>query len=84
MIEWLYKRAYWDGKRRCRVIQVKSWRPWWGPYGLEWPVLLVDAPHRMVTVPVWGWVLIRCLLFGQPKVGMLDPPDDTTGTGQYR
>jgi hypothetical protein len=79
MIEWLYRRAYWDGKRGCRVIRVKSWRPFWGPYGLEWPVLLVDSPHRMTATPVWDWMLIRCLLFGRPKVGVLGPPDDTTG-----
>jgi hypothetical protein len=37
-----------------KLVRVKSWRPWWGPHGLEWPVLLVDRRGmRETVVPVW-------------------------------
>ena len=37
-----------------RLVRVKSWKPWRGPYGIEWPVLLIDdAGQRVTAVPVW-------------------------------
>ncbi len=37
-----------------KIIKVKSWKPYLGPYGVEWPVLLVDYNGmRQTSVPVW-------------------------------
>ena len=37
------------------LIRVKSWVPYWGRYGLEWPTMLVDtrSGQRSTVSPVW-------------------------------
>jgi len=45
---------------RDKLVRIKSLRPWFGPHGIEWPVLLVDGPWgRMTIVPVLNssWML---------------------------
>lgn len=46
-----------------RVVDVSSWVPWWGPYGIEWPAMRVDDRYgvRRRCVPVWDWVRVRNL-----------------------
>lgn len=48
-----------------KLVAVISWRPWIGPYGLEWPVMRVDCAHgvRRTAVPVWSWITVK-RLFG--------------------
>lgn len=38
-----------------KLVRVKSWRPYLGPHGLEWPCLLIDSNrHRRMSInPVW-------------------------------
>lgn len=38
-----------------QIIRVKSWRPFFGRFGVEWPTLLVDSKHgqRQTITPVW-------------------------------
>lgn len=44
------------------VVRVKSWKPSWGKYGPEWPVLLVNEPgYRRTVAPVWDWCRIKSL-----------------------
>jgi len=35
--------------RPVTVIKVRSWRPFWGDYGLEWPCMLVQRNGRRET-----------------------------------
>jgi hypothetical protein len=51
-------------EQRDKLVRVKSWRPWFGPHGLEWPTMLVDAYgyRRVTTSPVLDRTWIRILL----------------------
>ena len=44
-----------------RLVDVVSWRPGWGEYGLEWPTMRVDSPggSRATVSPVWDWHWLR-------------------------
>ncbi len=45
-----------------RLIEVINWAPWWGPCGIEWPVMRIDrAGQRQTIVPVWNWCRIKYL-----------------------
>ena len=47
-----------------KVVRVKSWKPWLGPYGIEWPVLLVDRlGMRETIVPVWDRYHFRAMAY---------------------
>jgi hypothetical protein len=46
--------------RTYKVVRVKSWRPYWGKYGLEWPTILADRMGTRSTVsPVLNWDWLR-------------------------
>jgi hypothetical protein len=50
-LEWLFGYGR-DGS--FNIVRVKSLRPWFGPHGIEWPVLLVEeAGIRSTIAPVW-------------------------------
>jgi hypothetical protein len=60
LIEWLLMRP-------CdKVVKVKSWKPAWGKYGMEWPAMLVDMNgyRRVTATPVWNWPLVRGIFRG--------------------
>lgn len=39
-----------------RLVRVKSWRPSRGPYGWEWPTMLIDRKGmRSTATPVWDY-----------------------------
>jgi hypothetical protein len=59
---WLLRPLLWEEDRV--LVKVKSWRPSWGPYGLEWPTMLVDTKggQRMTVTPVWDSARIKKLL----------------------
>lgn len=45
-----------------KLVFVKSWRPWLGPYGIEWPTMLIDRfGRRRNAAPVWNWALVRSI-----------------------
>jgi hypothetical protein len=62
-----------------RIIRVKSWRPSWGRYGIEWPCLLIDRldGSRSTAWPVWDWIRIKGLL-GFRHEDRFEPAADTT------
>jgi hypothetical protein len=44
------------------IVRVKTWKPWWGPHGIEWPCVLADYQSRRMTVtPVWNCARISSL-----------------------
>jgi hypothetical protein len=46
-----------------RVVRFKSFRPWIGPYGVEWPTMLVDhRGMRETSTPVWNYYQFRAVL----------------------
>jgi len=59
----------WFNQQTCkylhvnRIVRVKSWLPTMGPYGVEWPVLLVDRDggQRDTIAPVWNWARVKQL-----------------------
>lgn len=55
LIEWAW------GDPTMKIVRVKSWKGWWGPYGFEWPVLLVDhkGGYRSTSSLVWNWEWLR-------------------------
>lgn len=50
--------------RDYKLIRVKSWRPGWGKYGLEWPTIVYDTKGglRSVGAPCWDRVFLRLLV----------------------
>lgn len=45
-----------------KLVGVKSWRPSWGRYGIEWPTLLYDRHGQRINgAPVWDWNRVRGL-----------------------
>ena len=51
------------------IIRVKSWRPCWGRYGIEWPSLLVDTiiGQRETVALVWDWEWLRWRIMGRAR-----------------
>lgn len=69
MKEWLFKKLRLLDKG-ARLVKVKSWRMSWGPYGPEWPVLLIDTDgYRMTSAPCLFTLFRRCptLIGGQEE-----------------
>ncbi len=55
-IQWhmIPKLRRWFLEDDAKLVRIKSLKPFWGPYGLEWPVLLVDyLGNRWTQSPVW-------------------------------
>ena len=62
---WLFRD---DGVHR--VVKIKSWQPVMGPYGIEWPTLLVDRQRgcgRQTISPVWNAARVRQLFPSHPE-----------------
>ena len=41
------------------VIKVKSWKPFWGDYGLEWPCMLIQRhghQRQNISPCIWSYV----------------------------
>jgi hypothetical protein len=56
-----------------RIIRFKSWKLWLGPYGIEWPVILVDrCGMRSTIVPVWDRYQFRAVVY---RLVGKEPPD---------
>lgn len=49
-----------------RLIRVKSYRPYLGRYGLEWPTMLIETRGggRETVTPVWNSAKVQALLRG--------------------
>ena len=61
-----------------KLVCVKSWRPWWGPFGIEWPCMLIDRGAARLTVsPVWD----RARLWPQEPDPMPEEPPSTATIG---
>lgn len=48
LLEWVLGDGY-------KLVRVRSWRPTWGQYGIEWPTMRVRSPggHESTMSPVW-------------------------------
>ncbi len=47
------------------IVRFKSWRPSIGPYGVEWPTMLVDRRgcYRSTITPVWDRQHFKVLFY---------------------
>lgn len=66
-MRWIAERMLWS--RRDKLVRVKSWWPSIGPYGIEWPTLLVDrlGRTRVTETPVWNRAMVKHFLFGRSE-----------------
>lgn len=46
---------------RDRIVEIRSWVPAMGLYGVEWPTMLIDANgyQRHTVSPVWDWPRLK-------------------------
>jgi hypothetical protein len=55
------------------LIRIKSWRPFWGPWGIEFPTMLVDRMGMRETVtPIWDRWHFRAMAY---RMTGRQPPD---------
>lgn len=47
-----------------KFVRLKSWRPFWGRYGVEWPTMVIDrCGMRSTATPVWDRYHLRAMWY---------------------
>lgn len=82
VVKWQLRPSFrrWFLSEGDRLVRIKSLRPQWGSYGLEWPVLVIKMKGygQMTITPCWTWQ--RLLLPWRTVEVVRRPSRDTTMT----